>query len=480
MTRTRFFACSDLVVRCVAFGMMLAVFGFNPTHASGQIFSDDFETGKPCWVWSATVGGKSLCFNMPYGVSPPVEEDAVEALTEIPQADVVFAMDTTGSMGGEVANLQSSVASILADIQTRIPNSGFAVAGYDDYPYGAYGSMVDGDRAFYLLHRVMTASSAAGMASLMNAINFYQTHNGMDLPESGWEMVHQVATGAGSGGGAYAVPPFDPATAPPPTVPTGEEIGEIGGVGIREGSLPILVWITDAASHNSSATGNPYSSIPGVTPSTSSQALAAMNSIGGRIIGVLSGEAGRLDLALGVTQTLAVVTPDAWGLDGRPPGCTSGQCCTGLNGTGVPPVAGECPLLFDISSNGTGLGTAVVNGIDRLISSGRFDIGAKLVDEPSNAVDAIAAFVDRLEADATAPLPCAQGLVAIDVNPPDGVPDTFVDVQPGTTVCFNVVLNTNSTVPPTGVPQVLKANLEIIRDSVTIQETRGVFFRVPP
>jgi hypothetical protein len=180
--------------------------------------------------------------------------------------------------------------------EPRISAIDIALAGYEDYPYGGYGSSLDGDTAYYLLHRAMTATTDPGLASLVTAVDLYQTRNGLDGPESGWEMVFQVATGAGSGTGLYAVPPFDPATAPPASIPEGEEVGEIGGAGIRSGSLPILVWITDAESHNSSVTGNPYGSIPGVTPATSAQALSAMLQIGGRIIGVLSGEAGRADL----------------------------------------------------------------------------------------------------------------------------------------------------------------------------------------
>ena len=86
---------------------------------------------------------------------------------------------------------------------------------------------------------------------------------------------------------------------------------------------------------------------------------------------------------------------------------------------------------------------------------------------------------DRVEADTSAPPPCTQELTAIDTNA-DATPDTFINVTPGSIVCFNVVLKTNQTVPSLGAPQYFSADLQIISDEVTVLETRGVHFRVPP
>jgi len=141
---------------------------------------------------------------------------------------------------------------------------------------------------------------------------------------------------------------------------------------------------------------------------------------------------------------------------------------------------GWCPLVFEIASNGSGLGVAVVDGIDRLVNSTSMDVGARLVDDPSDPVNAPEFFVDYIEADAEAPSPCTQGLVALDLDPIDGVPDTFEDVPPGTSPCFNLVLKTNTAVPPIGTPQVFGVTIEVIGDGVTVLDDRRVFFRVPP
>lgn len=461
-------------------GLVVCQFLTSVSGAQDLIFSDDFETGRVCWVWSETHGGMDLCFEMPFGATPPVVEQAIGATTEFPRVDVIIGLDTTGSMGGEINNLKASISPFIDNINALVPDCGFSVVGYDDFPCCGYGNEAAGDKAFYLLHRIMTASTPAGKASLVNAVDQYQTHHGEDLPESGWEMVFQVATGAGNGTGSNAVPPFDPATAPPSTPPAGEEIGEGGGVGLRGGSLPILVWITDVPSHNSYVTGNYYGPIPGVTPAMSIQALNAMSAIGGKIVGVLPSELGRMDLESGVATTGSYVTPDAWGVDDRPLGCAITDCCTGINGTGVSSVSGQCPLLFEINSDGTGLGSAAADAIHRLILFGTFDISATLADDPHDPVDALAAFVDHIEADPSAPPPCAQGLTAIDVNPVDGVLDTFDDVEPGKLVCFNLVLKTNTTVPPAGSPEIFPADILIWGDFVTVLETRSMFFRVTP
>lgn len=451
-----------------------------PLAAQDLIFADGFEMARTCWIWSGTAGGTALCYDMPYEAPPPVTEELVQVTAEEPtRIDVIFGLDTTGSMGGEIAVLKASIGPLIDDINASIPDSAFAVTGYDDFPYGGYGSAAAGDKAFYLLHRAMTASTTAGKTSLLAAVDLYETHGGGDLPESGWEMVYQVATGLGNGTGQYSVPPFDPATAPPAVVPAGEEIGDLGGVGLRQEALPILVWITDVRNHNSAWTSDPYGEIPGVTPAGAIDALHRLVDKGGRVIGMMSGEGARLDLTGAIYQTGSVVEPSAWGVDDRPLGCLAGQCCTGLNGTGVSTVSNMCPLLFEIDGSGAGLGVAVTDGINHLVHSRNVLIGGTLKNHPQNPIDAVTEFVDRFEADANAPLPCAEGLSAIDINS-DGVFDTFQEVQPGTIVCFNLVLKTNTTVPTTGSSQVFSAWIEFVSGQVHTFETRRVFFRVPP
>jgi len=422
-------------------------------------------------------------FVVPYEDDPDPLEDTLDFATDIVQADVVFGMDTTGSMGGEIGNLKTGVAGLINTIRSNIPNSAFSVVGYEDFPTSTYGSA--GDQPFYLLHRVMTTTTAAGLTSVQNAVNGYSAYGGYDGPESGWEMLFQTATGAGTNQGGANVPAFNPAVGPPAAPPAGEEVGDIGGVGFRAGSLPIVVWMTDACNHNSTTgTANNYA---GLTAATQTTALNAINALSARIVSIISDDYTSCSQADTINQPLAavnstnsIVPPDAWGPAGvRPASCAVGQCCTGQNGAGQAPTGGNCPLLFHVNSGGAGLSDAVATAIQVLTTYGQFDISGVPEDDPSDSVDALAAFVSRIEATATAGAPCANGIAVTDVNT-DGVNETFPDVNPGLTVCFDVVPKMNTTVPALETPQMFEAEIVVYGDWVTVLDRRTIYFLVPP
>jgi len=424
-------------------------------------------------------------FIVPYEEDPQPLDDTLDFATDIVQADVVFGMDTTGSMGGEINNLKTGITGLINTIRTNIPNSGFAVVGYDDFPTGTYGHASYGDQPFYLIHRVMTTATAGGLSSVQGGVNAYTTHGGYDGPESGWEMLFQVATGNGTNQGAANVAAFNPAVGPPAAPPAGEEVGDIGGVGFRTGSLPIVVWITDACSHNSTTgTANNYA---GFTAANQTSALNAINALSARVVAVVSNEylaCSQADIlgqsVAAATSTNAVVPPDAWGPAGtRPAGCAVGSCCTWPNGAGEAASGGNCPLVFKVSGTGAGLSDAVATAIQVLTTYGEFDISGVPEDDPSDAVDALAAFVNRIEATATAGAPCANGITVSDVNT-DGVDETFPDVNPGLTVCFDVIPKMYMTVPPLDTPQMFEADIVVYGDWVTVLDRRTIYFLVPP
>ena len=415
-------------------------------------------------------------FLMPYEKPASPEKDTLDFATKIVNADVFFSMDTTASMSGEIANLRDSLKNIAARLRAEIPNIAFGVGEYRDFTNSPYGS--PGDRPFHLFHRIMTVNTDAGLTSVQNAVNQLKHGGGNDVPESGWEALYQIATGAGVIAGGSNVPPFNPVTAQPMPPPTGEKIGDIGGVGFRSGALPIVVQMTDAPSHNSDGQWN----YKFAGAATRSSALAALNAIGAKVIGVVSstGDA-KVDLTHGVRGTGSLVPPDAWGAPGagRPANCAVDRCCTGKNGAGEAPEAGMCPLIFTVDSNGTGLGASAIEAIKALTNYATIDIGAVATDDPSDAIDAVSAFVERLEANPSAGAPCVSGLVVEDRSG-GGVPDTFVDVTPGTQICFDVIPKANTTVKPTDEPQLFKAHVTVIGDDVTELDTRTIYFLVPP
>lgn len=400
------------------------------------------------------------------------QSSTVDWTPAIGMTDVFFLMDTTGSMDGEIANLKSSMTTIFSALGSALPDVAFGVGEYRDFPYSPYG--VAGDQPFILRHRVMTALTAAGRSSITNGVNQFSAAGGNDLPESGWEAIHQLAVGSGTSAGNAAVPAFNPATAYPSTPPVGESIGTLGGAGFRQGALPVVVWVTDATNHNSGSS-DLYS---GFVAATRDGALAEARSLGMRIVGVISDPTASTDMLAAINGTNAVVSPAAWGTVGqdRPAGCAADQCCTGIDATGVAANGGQCPLVFSINADGTGLGTALVEGVKALTSFGSFDVSATVEDDPSDSVDVAAVFVERIVPNVSAG-GCASFTIA-DKNS-DSYNDTFLNVTPGSTLCFDIVTKTNTTISPAADAQTFKGTLVFWGDSVSELARKDVYFVVP-
>ncbi|AUX49097.1 hypothetical protein SOCE26_106420 [Sorangium cellulosum] len=418
-------------------------------------------------------------FTVPYQQRPDPAQDTLDFSTNISQADVVFAMDTTGSMGIAIGTLKTALQEMIDQLAVEIPSIGIGVTHYKDFPRSPYGDSAD--EPFYLEHRVMSVLTPEGRQSVQSAVNALDDSGGADTPESGWEALYQIATGVGTTQGGADVLPFDPDTARPLSIPAGESVGEIGGVGFRTGSLPIVVMITDVPSHNGTFPGNDYA---GLTSPSYTEALREVTALGGRVIGMVTNDSSRnearADLIAGALATGSVVPPTAWGPAGmRPPQCAVDQCCTGADGRGVAATNNKCPLVFNVSGGGAGLNVAVVQAIKVLTTYVTLDISASAEDDESDAIDAVSSFVDRIIANNQAPEPCSSGLRVVDKNL-DGVPDTYTNVFPGPTVCFDVLPRVNTSVRPTTEPQVFTANIVVTGDSVTTLSTRKIYFLVPP
>ena len=74
---------------------------------------------------------------------------------------------------------------------------------------------------------------------------------------------------------------------------------------------------------------------------------------------------------------------------------------------------------------------------------------------------------------------CVGGLTTADDNS-DTIMDVFTSVLPGQAVCFDIFPEMNTTVPPTEEPQLYSAEIRVIGNSVTVLDTRIVYFLVPP
>jgi hypothetical protein len=397
-------------------------------------------------------------FVLPY--FDPEEQDDLDFQTDIIKADVQISMDTTGSMGGSVSELQNDLTgTIIPAVAGAVSDVAFGGSTFEDFPVGSFGSTgshpeipsFPNDLPFRLYQRITTNVAAA-----QAGVNAFELGIGGDGKESGLESLYQISTGEGLDWDvttAGTVPKFVPSEG------FDEALGHgvLGGVGFRVGALPIIVHITDIEWHEASD----YIAA-GITDAHSrDQAVAAMIGLGARMIGITSSSTARTQLEQVSRETSAMVPPEAWG-------AAEVLCHTGAGGGLIPPDAtGLCPLVFGMDFGGTGVTTALVDGISALVTFGTIDISALPVADPFllPGVDT-SAFITTID-----PVPPAPPGSMIDG-------DAFVDVVPGAPVRFRVHAR-NTTVQHTREAQLFTVTIRVMGDGVTTLDEREVFVIVP-
>ncbi len=231
--------------------------------------------------------------SLPYG-GPP-EADPLDLQVTVRTADVFFLMDTTGSMGGEIANLRDSLTSgeltpgcpggIIGATRCAIPDAWFGVGRFDDYRVSPYGG---GEDEVYRTLQPISASASDTSA----AVASLGLHNGWDLPESNSQALWAVSTGGELG--PYLASASCPA-------------GRWGHPCFREDAIPVLIHFTDAPFHNGPS-GNLYdfaATASTVTPVSGNDDLGSAYSVGnlvGRLVSY-SGNTCALTNRIGGTTT---------------------------------------------------------------------------------------------------------------------------------------------------------------------------------
>ena len=375
--------------------------------------------------------------------------------TNIRKADILFSVDTTGSMGGEIDNMQSSLGTlVIPGIEAIIMDTAFGVSEFEDYPFNPFGSatcMGTPDRPFRL-HQQVTNDSAlveTGLDRLDMPLGC-----GGDLPESGFEALYQIAAGTGVTWPGGSVPAF----APDPGTPGG---GTIGGVGFRTDAFPIVVHVTDDVSH----THTDYAGRGIVTPHSRDDAVTALTAIRARVIGIASQLRARPQLEDVAIATSAVIPPDA-----------AGTCLTAVDGAPRRPVmlpdgTEGCPLVFDVRANGSGLSSTLVDAVGALVTAITLDtVSVRVVGDPNGFI--------RATIPRSAVPPPGGALPTVADLDGDSVFDSFVGVTPGTVVTFTIIAF-NDTVPRTSIDQVFTVTLQVIGDGVTVLDEKPVVIIVP-
>lgn len=368
---------------------------------------------------------------LPYLGAPA--EITLRANVALERLDVHFSVDTTGSFDDEIRALQRSLSTqIIPRLRQRVDEVGIGVSRFEDFPVRPFGSSFD--VPFELVTPITTSSTRAALA--VRAL--LPLGAGGDTPESGVEALYQIATGEGlTLEGELLVPPFAPEDDEPVA----------GGVGFREGSLRVIVQVSDARAHD----GPEYAAAGIPEAHDLSETLEALQALGARVLGIASNQDARSFLVRVAAATGATIP------------APRGGCPTGLDGARREPdvPSSRCALVYDITPDGDGLDTAIVDGIVGLLDQLQFDRVY------GRAVDDRLAFVQRIEAVSATGRPEP---ARADERPVDGFDDTFLAVSGDTEVVFRAVLR-NTRVRPADYDQAFRVTLQVVGDGLVLEQT---------
>jgi hypothetical protein len=377
---------------------------------------------------------------------------------DLDQLDVHINVDTTGSFGEEIAALQRTLRTqILSTLSRRVDHVSVGVSRFADFPihpFGHTGSPPAGDQPYALLTPITSDLYRVGNA--VTRLNDPLGYGG-DEKEASGEALYQIATGVGyEDDGERYIAPWDgmPAAGG----------GNVGGVGFRPQALKVVVHVTDALSH----TAKDYAEKELVGVRGLSDAASALRAIGARVIGIMSTSCGsdecrapgskyaelRAELSELARHTLAVMDPDA------------DMCPTGIEGALVPTYQDDCPLVFDVRANGTGLADTVIDALLSLLDRLRFaEVHAVPLADPLGFLQSIVAIAVEQPPGMEAPR-------RVDRQPkgaPDGRKDTFLAVQKRHRLGFRLTLR-NDHIPPGPSAQRFRVSIRVMGDGVALEE----------
>jgi hypothetical protein len=369
----------------------------------------------------------------PFQKRPRPRTLSVDAASEINRVDLYTILDRSGSMAAENATLKANLASVVDALQCPPAGSGdpadcidlwagAGTVGYSDSGFDAFRNFLDlQPNPNYAVVPTSELASTIFTEPLTFAIH---------------------ATITGEGGASYGLPdvPSRGSCAGSPANAAG--FATFGYPCFRAGPLPVVVLATDEPPLSSSGTVQ--------NPSWSTVVRDEMLARGAMLVGLIGANA-----AAGTQDDLNQMATDTGAVDAN---------------------NGNAPLVF--LGTDASAATALGDGIRTLIQGLPLDLHATVVDDPSDAVDAVAAFVSHVEVQPRATKSCAAGLATVDADG-DGSAETYLDALPGTFLCWRLVAKANQTVAPTSSEQVFRATVSIDADGITGIAQHEVFFVVP-
>lgn len=291
---------------------------------------------------------------------------SLEFQTRIPAVDIVFLMDSTRSMDGEIAAVRDGYAMTAELIESLVPEPAFAVAEFRDYVgYSAAGSSP------FRMRQQVTTDRADVQAALQTVEA--ATVSG-DYPEATYEALYQLASGVGFDMDGNQrldegdVPPFqarddDAFGGLVPGVGIESHVEpNLPGVGFRPDVFHVVIVTTDARPKDPEfdfVLGN-----AGTAPAGPTMAKAALRERGIRLIGIATGHGPKAYL-----EELAQFTGAIADLDG------DGHV--------------DEPLVYSVNSDGSGLDEAVTDGVFRILTESKLDIALDVVGDKWDFVEGV-------------------------------------------------------------------------------------------
>ncbi len=339
--------------------------------------------------------------------------------TYIQKADVLIFVDLSGSMAEEHANLKDGIKNVIIDgITASIPDTGFGLV--------KFGTIED---EVYQMTQIITTDAnlvRTAVDTISSCNGSYEFHT---------EALYQAASGEGNPnaislptGGTWGTSPEDHWLNIPPANCGGESYG---GACFRPHAMPIFLMCSDE-SFDMGDFGF-YT-----TPHKHPEAVAAMNTIQAKFIGVDSGDA---------TDDFNIIS----------------------GGTGSVDQNGN-PFNYSINSDGTGLSQQIVDAVIALTKGLKIDV-TTATEAPDHSLcngQSATNFIKAITPKAADPTDGAEGMD----------PTTFLKVKPGTTVTFEVDFHNDFCEPAGAQTQVFTAQIDVLGGGAFL-DTREVLIIVP-
>ncbi len=198
-----------------------------------------------------------------------VDEDCV--LDRCARADVVFLLDTTGSMAVPLHQLRTEFlepGGVVDRLSAQIGELRVGLVAYQDFGMLPYGGPID-------VPAQILSAMTTDFTSVQLALNALTSTGGGDIPESAVEALHHLVTGSGAGAWLMAADP-DACTD-----------DAYGAVCLSPTATPIVVVITDAPTHNGPPIDrNPYEGGVATVAHTYEETTAALTDAGVFVVGL--------------------------------------------------------------------------------------------------------------------------------------------------------------------------------------------------